>query len=325
MQYGWKPFLQTYSTALINSPNIEDYDLPPEVIESDWLGFAGATEAQIEAAETRLKRKLPPSYREFLSVTNGWRFPGPFIDKMWSVEEIDLFSVRNGQWIDIQSQFPNTSADEDDAFPPLPQLQAALEISEVGDSAIYLLNPLVVGPDGEWQAIFMASWIPGAYRYPSFWAMMQHDYELFTKFDSRDRRKYHPGEGPQVLLQKADGLIELLREEIAQFPEALWNTQDSMQQPYFAGWLDAIEETIRRVQPIIEQKVAPDELISALVTLADTLEKENRELDQKNRSSTDFAGLLRNLGQATSMIQSSGAIIGKQKAAATIRWLLGMR
>jgi hypothetical protein len=31
-----------------------------------------------------------------------------------------------------------------------------------------LLNPQIVSPDGEWEAIFFANWIPGNQRYRSF-------------------------------------------------------------------------------------------------------------------------------------------------------------
>ncbi|WP_440107899.1 SMI1/KNR4 family protein [Streptosporangium sp. H16] len=37
-----------------------------------WLGAPGAGEAEIARHEERLGMRLPPSYREFLQVTNGW-------------------------------------------------------------------------------------------------------------------------------------------------------------------------------------------------------------------------------------------------------------
>src|SRR2546430_5654347 len=51
-------------------------------------------------------------------------------------------------------------------------LPSVLEISEVGDSAIYLLNPQTVAADGEWQAWFFSSWNPGAVRHRSFEELM---------------------------------------------------------------------------------------------------------------------------------------------------------
>ena len=59
-------------------------------------------------------------------------------------------------------------------------LEDALEISPVGDSAIYLLNPRVIFEDGEWEAWFFANWLPGANRYRSFWEMMLTEHEKFV-------------------------------------------------------------------------------------------------------------------------------------------------
>ena len=58
-------------------------------------------------------------------------------------------------------------------------LQTALEISDTGDAAILLLNPQILTMEGEWEAWFFASWLPGAKRYPSFWDMMQSEHQSF--------------------------------------------------------------------------------------------------------------------------------------------------
>jgi len=57
----------------------------------------------------------------------------------------------------------------------------SLAISGWGDSAIYLLNPNVVTPEGEWEAWFFANWNPGAVRYRSFWDLMQSDLATIIK------------------------------------------------------------------------------------------------------------------------------------------------
>ena len=48
-----------------------------------------------------------------------------------------------------------------------------------GDSMIYLLNPLAVAEDGEWEAWRFAHWIPGVERFPSFELLMQDEHESF--------------------------------------------------------------------------------------------------------------------------------------------------
>jgi hypothetical protein len=161
------------------------------VVASGWLGFTGASEKQLEQAEARLGVRLPPSYRSFLATTNGWRTTGTFIDRLWSAEEIDWFTVRNQDWIDAYTEYGYSVVSDqeyfvygrgqDSALFRTEYLKSALEISDVGDSAILLLNPQVVSPQGEWEAWFFANWLPGAARYRSFWDLMQAEYLSFRE------------------------------------------------------------------------------------------------------------------------------------------------
>jgi hypothetical protein len=58
-------------------------------------------------------------------------------------------------------------------------LPATLRVSarETVGTAMYLLNPEVIGADGEWEAFYFAHWLPGVRRYPSFRALMQAELE----------------------------------------------------------------------------------------------------------------------------------------------------
>lgn len=200
--FDWESFLRQWSQEILESIDRDRESLPPEVIESSWLGYAGATEEQIAQAEARLGSTLPPSYRAFLKVSNGWRQTTPFINRLWSVEEIEWFATRHQDWIDawseksghFSSKSPDDNAvtlsvsdkeyfvygDEQDCSKiRIEYLQTALEISKRGEAAIYLLNPQVVTAEGEWEGWFLGDWLPGADRYPSFQAMMQAEYESF--------------------------------------------------------------------------------------------------------------------------------------------------
>src|SRR6185437_10856375 len=42
-------------------------------------------------AERRLGVKLPPSYRSFLSMSNGWSPFGSFIERMLPIQEVERF------------------------------------------------------------------------------------------------------------------------------------------------------------------------------------------------------------------------------------------
>ncbi|NEO97960.1 MAG: SMI1/KNR4 family protein [Symploca sp. SIO2E9] len=202
--FNWENFLRQWSQDVLESMEDVHEELPLEVIESNWLGYPGATEEQIAFAETRLGIALPPSYREFLTVTNGWHQTTPFIYKIWSTEEIEWFALRHQAWINtfierygdkcknsLQSQFtmPSISDEEylvygdtqDCSKFRLEYLSTALEISDRGESAIYLLNPKIIAEDGEWEACFFGDWLPGADRYRSFREMMQAEYQNFLE------------------------------------------------------------------------------------------------------------------------------------------------
>jgi hypothetical protein len=189
--FNWKAFLAEWNHELLQDDEIVQR-LPAGVVAAGWLGYPGATEAQIVALEARLGTRLPPSYRAFLAVTNGWRTTTPFIDKLWSTDEVEWFAVRNQDWIDAYvgpaADLPSstdaeylTYGDEQSGYLRTEYMQSALEISETGDAAIYLLNPEIVTPEGEWEAWFLANWNPGASRYRSFQEMMQAEYQSFLR------------------------------------------------------------------------------------------------------------------------------------------------
>jgi hypothetical protein len=190
--FRWRPFLERFSRELLTDEAIRS-ELPPEVLESGWLGFAPASAEELVEVEERLGVRLPPSYREFLSTTNGWRETGYFIWEVWPTYKVDWFRVNNQDWIEA---YIEPSRGE----PPLPEaehrvygkaqdcckfrveyLQSALQISGRGDSAVYLLNPEVRTQSGEWEAWFFATWSPGAHRHRSFWEMMQKEYRGFVR------------------------------------------------------------------------------------------------------------------------------------------------
>ena len=94
------------------------------------------------------------------------------LHRLWSTDDIEWFRVRHADWIADWNLGAEHYAARNVAqgIPPAADeqryLPAALEISDVGDSAIYLLNPLVTGLDGEWEAWFFSNWNPAAVRYP---------------------------------------------------------------------------------------------------------------------------------------------------------------
>jgi hypothetical protein len=218
--FDWQSFLMRWSQESLQSRRYEPNKLPPHVIQSGWLGFPGATEDQIIQAETRLGRTLPPSYREFLKVTNGWYLTTPFVYRLWSIEEVEWFAVRHQAWIDDftarytrrhpmnrslngsgtcfrapsvpDREYLVYGEEQDCQTLRIEYMQTALEISDRADSEIYLLNPQVTTSDGEWEAWFFEDalpetdalfrdWRPGADRYRSFYELMQNEYRSFVE------------------------------------------------------------------------------------------------------------------------------------------------
>lgn len=200
--FNWKDLLTQWNQELLEDEEIRE-KLPPEVIASGWLGHPGATEEQLAQLEKRLGATLPPSYQEFLKFTNGWRDTGPFIPAIWSTEEVEWFAVRNQDTIDAwQETTGNLPPGPDEEYFDygedgtgddfrLEHLQAALEISdrERAGTAVYLLNPLVITPEGEWEAWFFAHWIPGATRFRSFWNLMQYEHKAFLQLKGNETKQ----------------------------------------------------------------------------------------------------------------------------------------
>ncbi len=185
--FAWRPFLQQVSLDQLADDSVRKM-LPPEAVSSGWLGYEGAKESEIVALEERLGATLPPSYRSFLAESNGWRNCGPFIYDLWSCSDVRWFEERNQQWIDACVHPENngiTIVYPPGREPPAPRpltdeeylvygdeqdtcrfrteyLQTALEISDVGDSAVLLLNPKTISKGGEWEAWMFANSAPGA-------------------------------------------------------------------------------------------------------------------------------------------------------------------
>ena len=187
--FDWPRLLRRWSANVFASGVAEN--LPDSARKQEWLGFPPASEAQITAAEHRFKIPLPPSYKAFLRVSNGWRRPTHFIDLLLPVEQIDWFRKSHKDWIKaytVPATLDPGQAPDAEYFGygehasdfKTSHLKETLQISQVGDAAVYLLNPQVISKDGEWEAWFLANWLPGVRRYRSFVEMMQAEYHQFA-------------------------------------------------------------------------------------------------------------------------------------------------
>jgi hypothetical protein len=178
----WRALLAEWNKELLSDEEIIA-DLPPEVVQSQWLGFEPASEQQIHQAEQRLGMSLPPSYRTFLQTTNGWRMTGHFIYRVRQTHEIDWFRIENKRWAAtvIESYSSLESIVDDEYFIYGDNQRSPVYRAVYLLSALYLLNPEVQTSTGEWEAWFFATWNPGADRYRSFWEMMKDEYNAYTE------------------------------------------------------------------------------------------------------------------------------------------------
>jgi hypothetical protein len=193
MSFNWKSFLQQWNDEILEILKKATWQFSPmelSALREGRMGYPGASEQEIKDLETRLNVTLPPSYKEFLKFTNGWKQIGFDAEstKLFSTTEIDWFNVKNPEAIDswmVGAQFMPEVPDEvyfiygseqDPVHMRNSYLKSALAISQLVDAGVYLLNPEVVTEDGEWEAWFFGFRLPGANRYRSFEAMMKAEY-----------------------------------------------------------------------------------------------------------------------------------------------------
>ncbi|MFF4037616.1 SMI1/KNR4 family protein [Streptomyces sp. NPDC001816] len=153
------------------------------------LGRPGADEAAIAAAEERLGRRLPPSYREFLAVSDGWH-----VDQMAGVyqlggaADIDWFRDPYDMTPLYEEHLDDDPREEDVLLAGM--WQRALRLETDSDMSYALLDPGDSDQDGEWALYVYKGWsgeLPD--RYPSFRAYMEAMYRGFHG-DRAQRRDF---------------------------------------------------------------------------------------------------------------------------------------
>ncbi|WP_275589861.1 SMI1/KNR4 family protein, partial [Streptomyces sp. G44] len=185
MTYDWQPFLARWSGEWADA---YDPDEVPdagdqEALEERWLGFAPATGADIAALEKRLGLRLPPSYRQFLGVTDGWRHAGGFVWRLAGTRE----AYRPDSETDLTELFLEHLHE---AASPA-ELQEALvwtrglQLDVESDALSVALDPEDVDEHGEWAVLTWAPWRAASpERYRSFWEFMQAAYREFHHLEA---------------------------------------------------------------------------------------------------------------------------------------------
>lgn len=82
--------LSRLNSFLLKSQERKEH-LTPEALSTGWCGLPPASETEILRTERRLGITLPPSYRSFLSISNGWCPFDDLVERLLSAEQIDRF------------------------------------------------------------------------------------------------------------------------------------------------------------------------------------------------------------------------------------------
>lgn len=172
----WREFLRGYSDDYLRLATDEDMaGLDAVQRESRWLGYEAAGEKEIRATEERLGRSLPPSYRNFLLASNGWRNIDAELGELLKVEEIGWFEEREPELLTYWSDAGLDAV--------VNQVKPCLLLSAWTDCAVYwLLDPTRIGSDGEWA---LYEWATGDGSDPSqcasFGAQVSRSRDAFVR------------------------------------------------------------------------------------------------------------------------------------------------
>jgi hypothetical protein len=185
---NWKEFLNNVSMTLIDS---EDLNQEFKSTSQNWLGFEPATETEIIETEKRLQIGLPPSYKDFLRASNGFKQLSCFVWNILPVNSIEWLKEFDNHFVEVYRNLHETFNPSDEEYFVYgteqettnfrsKYLTKCLAISGWGDSSILLLNPEVKFGD-EWEAWMFANWYPGPARYKSFEELMVEEYSAYVE------------------------------------------------------------------------------------------------------------------------------------------------
>lgn len=210
--FDWRSFLLRWSGEWADSlPDGETQSEDDETARrTRWLGFPPASAERIAAMERRLGCQMPPSYREFLKVSDGWRHAGGFV---WL-----LAGTEDARWHNNESGLADMFEEylDDDAGPEerreVDIWRRGLQLDVESDITHVLMDPEDVDGDGEWAVYTWASWRAAPpERHANFLEFMRDMYREFHSLQA------HPSDGEPVFAndttRKLDAQVDAARLE----------------------------------------------------------------------------------------------------------------
>ncbi|MBC2905753.1 SMI1/KNR4 family protein [Streptomyces cupreus] len=175
--FNWHEFLGRWQQEWVPRADEDEDEDGGQTVAGP--GRPGAHEAVIAAAEERLGRRLPPSYREFLAVSDGWHVDETAgVYQLGGAADIDRFRDPYGMTPLYEENLGDNPPEEDVLLAGM--WQRALRLETDSDMSYALLDPGDIDQDGEWALYVYKGWggeLPD--RYPSFRAYMEAMYRGF--------------------------------------------------------------------------------------------------------------------------------------------------
>lgn len=210
--FDWRPFLLRWSGEWADSlPDGETRGEDDEAARrARWLGFPPASEERIAAMEERLGRRMPPSYREFLKVSDGWRHAGGFVWLLAGTEDARWHSNESGLADMFEEYLDEDAGPEERREADI--WRRGLQLDVESDITHVLMDPEDVDEDGEWAVYTWASWRAAPpERHANFLEFMR---DMYREFHSL---RAHRSDGEPVFAndttRKLDALVEEARLE----------------------------------------------------------------------------------------------------------------
>ena len=141
-------------------------------LSNDQLLGAAAKESQLRLFETALKKQLPPSYRTFLQLHDGWKM---------AFGAVDLLSIAEMRESDRAHKIRAWQVSAGMLGDSIAANSLVIGFAEASSIKI-LLNPEVVDETGEWELLGHDNGID--WSFPSFLAWLEasvHDFNELTR------------------------------------------------------------------------------------------------------------------------------------------------
>jgi cell wall assembly regulator SMI1 len=150
--------------------------IDPDMADEQQLG-SPTPESRIVDLETRLGRPLPPSYRAFLSMYNGWRMGVNAATDLLTVEEMldGPRAERVGAWRQLAQELAQKYAQGE---VEIVARALVIGVAEVTPTRV-LLDPKTIDANGEWALVEYYYGVE--HVYPSFLNWLEATVEEFRQ------------------------------------------------------------------------------------------------------------------------------------------------